>query len=146
MNYISIKLFFKKERKCQLGSDGTIVIFFLSHLYIISPYKCYSIFINSLKVIYTKPTFSENIFTLEIKSFPGKAGNINSKFAQTSWRIMEMFAFSIHTHQLKLLRQCLFSEHWKLPGEIEEFLLLRVMPKQYYAFDMKNEREWLMKL
>lgn len=49
-----------------------------------------------------------------------------------------MFALSIRLPQLKLLRQCLFSEHLKLPGEVEEFLLLRVMPKQHYAVDVKN--------
>lgn len=57
---------------------------------------------------------------------------------QLTWRIMEIFVLSIHIHQLKLLRQCLFSECFPLPGEVEEFFLLRVMPKQHYAFDMKN--------
>ena len=42
-----------------------------------------------------------------------------------------MFALSIYIHQLKLLRQRLFSEHLKLPGELEAFLSLRVMLQEH---------------
>lgn len=50
-----------------------------------------------MKVIYRKPTFSENIATLGMRIFWEKQGTLTATLLKLSGRIMEMFALSIQS-------------------------------------------------